>query len=413
VDRRARLSHGASLVVAGTAGAGVALAVAFAVGGFGSTKTTEVVREITVPESSVRNTAATTTPARYGEVTIGQIYRAVAPGVVQITATGEVVTPADPFFNPFGPTVQTEKALGSGFVIDKAGHIVTNYHVIAGAKSVQVSFSNNASFKATFVGSDPTTDLAVLRVDAGSRALIPLILGDSDRVQVGDEVVAIGNPFGLSRTVTAGIVSALQRQIVSPNQYTIDHVIQTDAAINHGNSGGPLIDMEGSVIGVNAQIDTGNTGEQGNVGIGFAIPSNTVKTVVGQILEYGFAQHPFLGISPEAVTPVLARLLHLPVVNGMLVAKVDPGSGAAKAGLRGGTTQVTVSGESYVVGGDVIMRINGQKVGSLAALRDVIAAEKPGTSVTLTVYRSAQSQSGWKLLTMHVKLGRLPFSPSG
>jgi putative serine protease PepD len=409
VERRVHLSRAAALVGAGAAGAGIALAVAFGVGGFEPTKTTEI-REISIPTG---RPTTSTTPIRYGELTIGQIYRAVAPGVVQITATSEVVAPADPFVNPFGPTVETQKALGSGFVIDKAGHIITNDHVVAGARSVLVSFSDNESFKARIVGTDPTTDLAVLRVDAGARALTPLTLGDSDRVQVGDEVVAIGNPFGLARTVTAGIVSALQRQIISPNQYTIDHVIQTDAAINHGNSGGPLLDMDGRVIGVNAQIDTGSTGEQGNVGIGFAIPSNTVQTIVGQILKTGHAQHPFLGVEPETITPVLARILHLPVVNGMLVARVDPGSGAAKARLEGGATHVTMSGETYVVGGDVIARVDGQKVGSLAALRDVIAAKVPGDSVTVTLYRPQRGPTGWKRMIVRVKLGRQPSSPSG
>jgi S1-C subfamily serine protease len=408
VPPEARLARFAALVGAGAAGAGIALGVAFGAGGFGSTTTTEI-RDVAVPATT---SVSSTAPTSSGQLTIGQIYRNVAPGVVQITATSEVVTPADPFFNPFGPTVQTQKALGSGFVIDKAGHIVTNYHVIAGARSVQVSFSNNESFKAKVVGADPTTDLAVVRVSAGARALTPLTLDDSDRVQVGDEVVAIGNPFGLSRTVTSGIVSALQRQIISPNQYTIDHVIQTDAAINHGNSGGPLLDMAGRVIGVNAQIDTGNTGEQGNVGIGFAIPSNTVSTVVGQLLKTGHAEHPLLGIEPQTITPTLAHILHLPIANGMLIAKVEPGSGAAKAGLKGGTTQVTVSGESYVVGGDVIARIDGQRASSLAVLRDLVAAKKPGDSMTLTVYRSTNGAS-WKLMNVNVKLGRQPSSPSG
>jgi S1-C subfamily serine protease len=408
VDRGELIPRAGALVGAGAVGAGIALAVVFAAGGFATTKTTEI-REVTIPTTSVSNTG----PAVRGELTIGEIYRAVAPGVVQITATSEVVMPTDPFVDPLGSTVQTQKVLGSGFVIDKAGHVVTNYHVIAGARAVHVTFSNNESFKATIVGSDPTTDLAVLRVNADARALAPLTLGDSDRVQVGDEVVAIGNPFGLSRTVTAGIVSALQRQIVSPNQYTIDHVIQTDAAINHGNSGGPLIDTQGRVIGVNAQIDTGTSGGQGNVGIGFAVPSNTVQTVVGQILKTGFAEHPFLGIQPETITPLLARILRLPVSTGMLVASVDPGSGAARAGLRGGSRQVTVSGESYVVGGDVIARVDGQSVGSLAVLRDLVAARKPGDSLTLTVYRGAAGARGWKRLAVHVKLGRQPSSPSG
>jgi putative serine protease PepD len=405
---RELIPRAAALVGAGAAGAGIALAVAVGAG-VGSTTTTEI-RDVRIPATTTVSNPLSR--GRSGELTIGEIYRDVAPGVVQITAKTQVVTPADPFFNPFGPTVQTQEALGSGFVMDKAGHIVTNYHVIAGAKSVQVSFSNNESLKAKIVGSDPTTDLAVLRVDASARALTPLTLGDSDFVQVGDQVVAIGNPFGLARTVTAGIVSALQRQITSPNYYTIDHVIQTDAAINHGNSGGPLIDMQGQVIGVNAQIDTGNTGEQGNVGIGFAIPANTVRTVVGQILKTGRAQHPFLGVEPEPITRALRSILHLPVVNGMLVAKVDPGSGAARAGLKGGATQVTVAGETYTVGGDVIARIDGEAVSSLARLRDIVSAKEPGDSMTLVVYRASRS-GVWKHLTLHVKLGAQPSSPTG
>jgi len=398
------------LVGAGAVGAGIAVAVV-AGAGVGSTTTTEI-RDMPVPETT--NVSNTFAPARNGGLTIGQIYRDVAPGVVQITATSKVVTPADPFFNPLGPTVQTQKALGSGFVIDKAGHVVTNYHVIAGATSVQVSFSNNESYRAQIVGSDATTDLAVLRVNAGARALTPLSLDNSDRVQVGDQVVAIGNPFGLTRSVTAGIVSALQRQITSPNQYTIDHVIQTDAAINHGNSGGPLINTQGKVIGVNAQIDTASTSEQNNAGIGFAIPSNTVKTVVGQLLgPQHHAEHPFLGIEPQTITPVLAQILHLPTASGMLVAKVEPGSGAAKAGIKGGTTQVTVSGESYALGGDVIFKVDGVTVDSLARLRDLVATKKPGDSMTLTIYRSSNGSSAWKQMTVHVKLGRQPSSPSG
>ena len=410
MDSREFIPRAAALVGAGAAGAGIALAVAFGAGVGGST-TTEI-RDVAVTETPPASSASQSVGAH--GMSIGQIYREVAPGVVQITATTEVVTPADPFTNPFGPTTQTEQVLGSGFVIDTAGRIVTNYHVVAGARSVQVSFSNNESLKATVVGTDPTTDLAVLRVHAPVRALTPLDLGDSDRVHVGDEVVAIGNPFGLARTATAGIVSALQRQITSPNQYTIDHVIQTDAAINHGNSGGPLIDLHGRVIGVNAQIDTGNTGQQGNVGIGFAIPAKTVSTVVAQIISSSChcAEHPFLGVEPQPITAALKQILHLPVAHGLLVANVEPNSGAAKSGLRGGTTEVTVAGESYVVGGDVIARIDGEQVDSLARLRDLVATKKPGDTMTLVVYRSAKT-GRWTHLSMHVKLGRQPSSPSG
>ncbi len=216
-------------------------------------------------------------------LSINQIYRRWSSGVVQITSTSIVNVPQDPLFgNPFASPQQEEQSLGSGFVIDKAGHIVTNYHVIEGAKSVQVSFSNGDNMKARVVGSDPSTDIAVLEVQAQSRALTPLVWGNSDAAEVGDSVVAIGNPFGYTRSVTAGIISALNRPLTAPNDFAIQHAIQTDAALNHGNSGGPLLNARGAVIGVNSQISTGNTGQQGNLGIGFAVPSNTVRNVVNQ-----------------------------------------------------------------------------------------------------------------------------------
>src|ERR671929_1282700 len=209
-------------------------------------------------------------------------------------------------------------ALGSGFVIDKAGHIITNDHVVEGARSVDVSFSNNESMRARIVGVDPSTDVAVLQVDAHSRALTPLALGNSDAVRVGDSVVAIGNPFGYDRTVTSGIVSALQRQITAPDGFSIDDVIQTDAPINPGNSGGPLIDARGRVIGINSQIATGGGGSDGSVGIGFAIPSNTAAREIPQLERSGHVAHPFLGVSPTALTAQIARALTLPVQRGAL-----------------------------------------------------------------------------------------------
>src|SRR5205814_1047075 len=245
---------------------------------------------------------------------------------------------------------------GSGFVIDRAGHIVTNYHVVRSATSIQVSFSNNERYRAKLVGSDPSTDIAVLRVDVKSRALKALPLGDSDIVRVGDEVIAIGNPFGLDRSVTAGIVSAVQRRIEAPNSLSISHVIQTDAALNHGNSGGPLLNAQGQVIGVNAQIETGGV-NQGNVGIGFAIPINTVKDVVAELIKHGKVEHAFLGIEGKTLTPPIARLFHLPVSSGVLVATVRNGSGADQAGLKPATSQVTVEGESWPAGGDVIVKV--------------------------------------------------------
>ena len=276
-----------------------------------------------------------------------------------------------------------DSALGSGFVIDKTGHIVTNYHVVRDAGEVTVSFSNRDTVKAEVVGTDPSTDLAVLRVETSASALTPLPIGNSDVVLVGDPVVAIGNPFGLDRTVTSGIVSALQRLITAPNRFTIDHVIQTDAPINPGNSGGPLLNARGQVIGVNTQIETGSgTSATGNVGIGFAVPSNTVKDVVAQILRTGRVDHAYLGISGQALTEDVAETYNLPVKAGVLVESVTNDSGADKAGLEGGKTQVVVAGETYVLGGDIIVAYDGKKISSIEELRDAIAGNKPGDKVT-------------------------------
>lgn len=295
---------------------------------------------------------------------------------------------------------QTERAIGSGFVIDKAGHIVTNYHVVRGATSIRVSFSNNERIKTRVVGIDPSTDLAVLKVNVKSRALRSLPLGNSDSVRVGDQVIAIGNPFGLDRSVTAGIVSAVQRRIEAPNQLSIEHVIQTDAALNHGNSGGPLLDAEGEVVGVNAQIETGDSTSQGNVGIGFAIPINTVRDVAAKLITDGKVEHPFLGIEGKTLVPSIARLFHLPVQNGVFVVSVRRGSGAATAGLRGATHEVTVEGESWPAGGDLIVQVDGQRVPTIERLIDVVAAKQPGDELQLRIVRGSEQ------LNITVKLGR-------
>jgi S1-C subfamily serine protease len=397
------LPRAAELLAVAVAGAGLALGAAALFGGFGGSTTT--VREI----QSVVPASSSVSFAHGKALSIYEVFKRSAPGVVQVTSTQVVQAPADPFFgNPFGqPQTERRQALGSGFVIDKAGHIVTNYHVVQGARQVEVSFSNNESVKAQVVGTDPSSDLAVLQVKVNSRALTPLSLGDSDGVRVGDSVVAIGNPFGLDRTVTAGIVSALQRQITSPNEYAIDHVIQTDAPINHGNSGGPLLNAEGQVIGVNSQIETGSSGTEGNVGIGFAIPSNTVKTVVAQLINNGKVEHAYLGIEAVPITPDLARVFRLPVKQGLVVEGVRKGSGAAKAGLKAGTTQVVLAGESYLLGGDVIVKADGVHVASLARLRDLIAAKRPGDTIELELSRGNSTR------TVEVKLGRQPPSPSG
>ncbi len=389
----------AALVAVAIIGGAAALGGASLLGQLGEGTT---VRQIVTPESS-------STPASFAHgkaLSINEIYRRWAPGVVQITSTSVVSVPQDPLFgNPFAPATQEQQSLGSGFVIDKAGHIVTNYHVIEGAKSVQVSFSNGDNVKARVVGSDPSTDIAVLQVQAHSRALTPLSWGNSDALQVGDSVVAIGNPFGYTRSVTQGIVSALDRPLTAPNDFPIEHAIQTDAALNHGNSGGPLLDARGEVIGVNSQISTGNTGQQGNLGIGFAIPTNTVRNVTAQIIEHGHVEHAMLGIRAQALTPSVAELFRLPVKQGLLVAQVQAGSGAADAGLKGPTDQVVVAGVTWPLGGDIIVEADGVATTTANKLSDVIANHKPGDTIKLVIYRGDAKQ------TIEVKLGRQRSSP--
>jgi S1-C subfamily serine protease len=385
------LQAGAALLATAALGAAVAVGAVSLLGGFESATT--------VVTETVRDPAPTATSPTGSAMSVNEIYEAAAPGVVQINAVADQ-TSIDPFSG-------SSSALGSGFVVDKAGHIVTNYHVIQGGDQVRVGFSNRDTVVAQVVGTDPSTDLAVLKVTADASALTPLPLGDSDEVRVGDPVVAIGNPFGLDRTATAGIVSALQRLITAPNRFTIDHVIQTDAPINRGNSGGPLLNMRGEVIGVNTQIETGNTGAMGNVGIGFAVPSNTVKDVVAQILSTGRVDRAYLGITGQPITSSLVESYNLPAKEGVLVQSVAEGSGAARAGLQGGETQVVVAGETYVLGGDIIVGFEGKKISSINDLRDAIAQHKPGDRVRLEIYRDGNKTS------VTVTLARQPPSPQG
>jgi putative serine protease PepD len=384
-------SRAAALLAASLLGGLVALGGVALTGDLGG-GTTTVVRTSPAPPATAQ------VADDDGGLTVAEIYARAAPGVVQITSTA--AASENPSLFPYEQAPQ--QALGSGFVIDKAGHIVTNYHVIEGADQIEVSFSNRDNMRATLVGSDPSTDIAVLRVEASSRSLTPLPFGDSGNARVGDRVVAIGNPFGLERTTTAGIVSAVQnRTITAPNGYPIDHVIQTDAQINSGNSGGPLLNARAEVIGVNSQIAPAS-GSSGNVGIGFAVPSNTVKEVVAQLIRTGRVDRAFLGIAGATVTPDLARTFRLPVDEGVLVQEVGGGTPADNAGLRGGSSDAVVAGESYTLGGDVIVALAGRKVASLESLRDVLSSLKPGRRVRLDVYR------GQARRTLQVTLGRQP-----
>jgi S1-C subfamily serine protease len=375
------------LLVVALVGAILALVGAALLGKLGNHTT---IKQVSPPQPNSLGNVAQQTPAH--GLTAEQVYKRDAPGVVQITATSNAPAQADPLnILPIAP--QSQQSLGSGFLIDKVGHIVTNYHVISGAQRIQVSFSGQDEMNATVVGKDPTTDTAVLKIDAHARALTPLELGNSDAVIVGDPVYAIGNPFGFTRTLTTGVVSAVQRQIEAPNTLTIDHAIQTDAAINHGNSGGPLIDAAGRVIGVTSQISTGTTGQQGNLGIGFAIPINTVRNVAAQIISTGKAEHAFLGVGTDEITPQLARLFKLPVQHGLLVRDVDAGSGADKAGIVPGKTAVVVQGESYQIGGDIIIGVDHKSLSDFVQLRDAIAQHKPGDKIELEVYRHGSKKS--------------------
>lgn len=297
---------------------------------------------------------------------IHDIYASAHQGVVEVTSTQSGGSSGS-----FGALVQKTEVEGSGFAYDTSGHIVTNYHVVQGTTGTHVTFSDESTYPATVLAHDASTDLAVLKVDAPASKLHPLVLGDSAKMEVGDPVVAIGSPFGLPETVTNGIVSALNRTIGSDNSYSISGAIQTDAAINHGNSGGPLLNMSGRVIGINSQIESEGGGSDG---VGFAISSDTIRSVVTQLLATGKVAHAFLGVALEP--PANG--------NGAEIGSVKSGSPAAHAGLKAG---------------DVITSVDGQAVTSPNSVIGAVGAKKPGDQVTITYDRSGQTK------TAHVTLG--------
>ena len=387
--------------VAALAG-GAVVAVALLALGAGATPQTRTV----VEQTAVGATAnAVATDGDRGP-TPHDIYARAAPGVVFIRATivQDVQSPFD-----LAPERQSSEATGSGFVVDGSGRILTNYHVVAGASSIGVALAGDHAVRATVVGTDPSNDLAVLRVSPGKARLHPLTLGNSDSVEVGDPTLAIGNPFGLDRTLTSGIVSALQRRIKAPNGFTIDHVIQTDAAINPGNSGGPLLDATGRVIGINSQIATGGSSSRGNVGIGFAVPINTAKAELPDLESKGTVQRGFLGIEGVTVDSTIARVAQLKTHRGVLVQDVHPGGPADRAGLRGGSAQADVGGETLAVGGDVITAVDGRSVASIEDLVNRVGDHPPGDTVRLT-YRP---RGGATVKTASVTLGKRPAGSAG
>jgi S1-C subfamily serine protease len=335
-----------------------------------------VVRQTTAAAEQSVATAA-------GDFSVNQVYRRTRAGVVEITAGSD--TSDTPF--PFGQGSQRRSA-GSGFLYDDEGHVVTNNHVVEGADAITVTLANGRRLEARLVGTDPSTDLAVLDVELPAAQLTALVLGDSSSVQVGDGVVAIGSPFGLQDTVTSGIVSAVNRDIPAGNDFAIAGAIQTDAAINHGNSGGPLLNLRGQVIGVNAQIESESGG---NDGVGFAIPSNTVRSIVSRLISDGKVEHAFLGIGLQTVDADAASALGVP--EGAAVTQVRPDSAAAAAGLRAATGTRTVDGRELPTGGDVITAVDGERVTSGDELRALVDARSPGDRLTLTVERDGGTRS--------------------
>jgi S1-C subfamily serine protease len=325
-----------------------------------------------------------------GAMTARDLYKRDSPGVVFIRA--DVVQQAEPSPFDFGmPEAQRGTATGSGFVIDHNGDILTNAHVVEGAVKVTVQLADKQVVDAHVVGKDVDSDIALLKIEPDGLNLTPLELGSAKDVQVGDPVIAIGNPFGLDRTLTTGVVSALQRRISAPNNFAINNVIQTDAAINPGNSGGPLIDAAGRVIGINSQIETGGSGN-GSVGIGFAVPIDTAKQILPQLKTNGKVQRAYLGVSSLTIDGSLGAL-NLPTKTGVLVQTVQAGSPAAKAGILAGTQSAQIGGTDLVLGGDIIQSVDGKPVMSSDDLATLISGHSPGDAVKLGVLRNGKKET--------------------
>src|ERR1700728_1589400 len=382
-------------------GGAVVVAVVAAFGGLNSSsKTVTTVQAAPIAPSNASQKTSGLTPH--------DIYVRDAPGVAFVTST--IVQKSESALNLFGggETEKQGEATGSGIVIDANGTILTNYHVVENAIKVTVSFEKGKAVEAKVVGKDPSNDLAVLRISTDGLTLHPLTLGDSSTVQVGDPVLAIGNPFDLERTLTTGVISALQRQITAPNGFTIDNVLQTDAPINPGNSGGPLLDIQGEVIGINSQIETGGSGDDGSVGIGFSIPINTAKNEIATLEKGGTIRGAYLGLTSLTIDGSLSAV-NLPVKEGALVESVQKGSAAEKAGIRGGNISGTVEGGQVAVGGDIIVSIDGKPVASSEDLANDIEAKKPGETVSIGLVR-AKGKGTYEHKTVSVKLGERPNS---
>ena len=304
-----------------------------------------------------------------------KVYKDVSPSVVNITTT----TLIRDFFS-----IYPQKGAGSGSIIDATGYILTNYHVVEGASEITVTLYDGSKYRAGLVGVDPDNDLAIIKIKP-SRKLRPVKLGDSDSLQVGQKVYAIGNPFGLNSTLTTGIISALGRPLTTESGRVIENVIQTDAPINPGNSGGPLLDTSGRLIGINTAIFTPSGG---NIGIGFAIPVNTARELIPDLIRYGKVRRPWIGIIGVPLWRELSQALGLSVNKGILVSEVVPGGPADKAGIRGGTIPVEISGTIIYLGGDIIVRMDGKPVGSMEDIKRILKGKKEGDLVRVRIVRN-------------------------
>jgi S1-C subfamily serine protease len=379
-------------VVAAVVGAGAAVAIVEGLGQGSGKTTTTVVQQAPLGSSDNASNNSDT------GLTAGEIYKRDAPGVVFVRS--QIVQRTQSPFDFGLPQEQHGEATGSGFVIDKTGTILTNAHVVNGASKVAVQFEDKQSVDAKVLGKDESTDLALLQVNPEGLSLVPLTLGSSKGVQVGDPAIAIGNPFGLERTLTTGVISAVQRTIQAPNSFEIDDVLQTDAPINPGNSGGPLIDGTGKVIGINSQIATGGSDSNGSVGIGFAVPIDTAKKIIPDLKQSGRVDRGYLGVDALTVDKALKDVV--PVAHGALVQKVAPGGPADKAGIRAGDLAATLDNHPIQLGGDIITKIAGKDIRSDNDLEAAVADRTSGERVKVTLVRSG------KVRTVEVTLGERP-----
>ena len=319
------------------------------------------------------------------------VYEKVADGVVNVTSTAIQM---DFFFNAF-PT----QGSGSGSIIDTKGHILTNHHVVADAQKLEVTLADGSKWPAKLVGSDPDSDLAVIKIDAPKEKLKVVPMGDSKNLRIGQKVLAIGNPFGLQRTLTTGIVSSLGRTIRSDVGTLIEDVIQTDAAINPGNSGGPLLNSDGEIVGINSAIISPSGG---SVGIGFAIPVNTARRVVPELLSKGYVTYPWIGATIQSLIPEMAKYLKLKIERGAMISEVVKGGPADKAGLKGGNQKVQVGNMIVLMGGDIVVKADQKEVKTNDELIHYIREKKPGDTILLKVFRKDS------FIDMKVTLGERP-----